>query len=207
MRFLPSLACCLTVGLALASPVAYTAVAQGTSPASVTLAPGARVRVTRTRGGRRVARLVAVTAETLTVQWARKGSEVGVRDRPYGDTLSVATADIERLDVSAGQRRRTWHGLRIGLLAGTGVGARAAVGVYRAYTKDDEAFFGVSRGEAAAGVVAAGGVLGACFGGVSGAQPREHWREVTAGSARGRVGFTIPQAGRGGVALAVALAF
>jgi hypothetical protein len=207
MRFLPSLACCLTVGLALASPVVFIAAAQGAPAASVTLTPGARVRLTRTRGGRRVARLVAVTAETLTVQWARKSSEVGVRDRPYGDTVAVATAAIQRLDVSAGQRRRTWHGVRIGLLAGAGVGALAAVGVYRKYQKTDDAFFGVSRGEAAAGVVAAGGVLGAYFGGVSGAAPREHWREVTPTIVRGRVGFAIPRAGRGGVGLALALAF
>ena len=154
--------------LLLARPDAL--VSQAAAPAS-RVAPGARVRITRTGEKPRVAIAVAHTADTLLVRWPE-----------FANDVALPLAEISRLDVSTGRHRNVVKGMVLGT---AGVGALgAALGAISYQPCESTAFMGCflapeSRGDAAlvGGVV--GGALGFVVGSLAGLVRHESWKRVS----------------------------
>jgi hypothetical protein len=136
MRALRGLALCLTAGLAPACVIAPPVVAQG-GLGTAALKPGARVRVTEVRRARWTARVVALRPDTLTVQWERRRNGAERFMSQYGDTVALALASVERLEVSGGEHREVGRGMGLGLVLGALAGG--VVGASRNETRNASA--------------------------------------------------------------------
>ena len=164
-----------------------TAAAQVVQPRS-----GDRVRVTAMSSGlqNRAARVLDVRRDTLVLQLAP------------AETLAVALAGVNRLDVSTGRRRYTMRGATIGSLIGV------TSGVVIGFASGDDppdAFWQTSAGEKAAIAGVGLGVVGLVIGGVVGALTvADRWTAVPLGTATVNPRL---EAGRGGARLGVAVSF
>ena len=130
---------------------ALLAIACVTPPALAEVPLGRRARVRTAAGATHTGLLVAIDDGTLRIE-------------TEGGMLTLAAADVRKLQVYTGSRRRTNEGLLAGALAwGAIVGLMAAVS-----TLDES---GVGEPLFVAGVVTAGGLVGRRF-------EKECWREV-----------------------------
>ena len=190
-----------TVLLLSAAPAAAQRPAADTLPLA-----GARVRVSAPPSRRAVGTVLAYRGDTLLLQrptWS--GAE----------TTSVRLADVRRLEVSVGKRRRMFNGALLGLSAGGAAGALLGAVSYsdkpsRCYREGAEVpcfvnlDFGRGFSAMAGGVV--GGAAGLVTGLLVGARRVDRWEEVEL--ARRTSGLRIiPPTGRSGIGLAVAGAF
>lgn len=148
----------------LAAPLA--AAAQSLQPVPA----GTRVRVTAPTVHREVATVAAFTTDTIFV----------APERAPGDTVAIPLDHLQRLEVSAGRKRDTWHGAGIGALAGAVAGAVVGVATYRSCEGSgrlgcfDLGPIGSASAMAVLGA-AAGGVVGGIIGST---RVSEHWRRI-----------------------------
>ena len=154
--------------LALALP--GTLVAQSASPGA-TLAPGARVRITRQGATPLVATVVSRSRDTLVVRWPEATGPVAL---PF--------AGMTRLEVSTGRHRRVLKGMGFGAAIGLAAGSIAGAVSYKPC--DTTQPFGCflapeSRGQATAEGGLVGGVLGLVVGALVGIPVREGWQRVS----------------------------
>ena len=136
-----------------------------------TFAAGARLRISAPALGDapRLAQVVASTSDTLVVRPAD------------GDfTVTVAIAEVTRIEVSTGRRPRKKRFALIGLAAGSAIGAVVGAASYSDPCVKEPAicagwFYETQRGDAVAGAFG-GGILGAIGGAVLGqVWQRETW--------------------------------
>jgi hypothetical protein len=179
--------------LALAYPA--TLVAQA-APTAATLAPGARVRVTTSGSGRQIGTVVAHRGDTLLVRWPE-----------FANAVAVPLDGVSRLEVSTGRHRRVVKGLMLGTAIGGVTGVLIGAASYEPC--DSTEFMGcflgpTSRGESAAVVGVAGGVLGLVVGSLAGLARHERWKPVSLGERR--VAFAVTPRAHG-TRLGVSLQF
>ena len=118
------------------------------------------------------AQVAAVVAQQADTLW--------IRPLPRGETLSITTRELTRLEVSRGRRGHALYGAGIGLVAGAAITG----GLSYAFPSDPEdCFLCGSRSFDTATGAAAGGILGALAGALVGANQRtEQWRLLVVGS-------------------------
>jgi len=185
------------LSLASAAPLGAQ---QSASVAITGVSAGARIRIATRDAQPFVGMLMRRTADTLVVEL------------PSGATLTIPEANVTRLDVSGGVRRRTWQGAGIGLIAGAGIGAAVGLATYHRTDCIDSAIAqglvcplidDVSRQTTvfvdAALIGTAGTILGALIGHVG----HESWIPVSVTEPR-RVGVLVG-VGRGSGRLGIAL--
>ena len=150
------------------------------------LTPGARVRISYPGSDPRVGTLVALTADTVAMQWA---------DRT--DTARFARAGMSRLAVSRGIRERDrGTGARVGFAVGAGLGVLVGVVSNKPNPQCggsrtcDNSINGLAT---AIGATLAGGV-GALMGAVT-ARTTEKWEDVRL--AQPRLNLVAPGKGHG----------
>lgn len=174
----------LFLGMFLLAPLAHLAAQE-----SLTLAPGARVRVSIRQQGRQTGSLVALKADTLIVK-AEK------RTAPSAILLS----SITKLEFSKGHKRSAGKGAGLGFLIGAGVGVIAgtiAAQSYSGYDTETDWYWYQTAPVFGGGC----GILGALVGGFVGADA-ERWEPVPL-----PVRLSVaPQRG-GGVRLAASFSF
>lgn len=179
--------------LALAHPA--TLVCQA-APTAATLAPGARVRITRAGSEPQVATVVAHQGDTLLVRWPQ-----------FTNAVAVPFAAISRLEVSTGRHRRVLKGMFLGTAAGGATGALVGAASYEPC--DSTEFMGCflapeNRMQSAVFGGAVGGTLGLVVGSLAGLARHEQWKSVALDERRIAVAVT-PRAH--GTRLGVSLRF
>jgi hypothetical protein len=92
----------LALTIAVTASVAGELSAQAVPPASIDLAPGARVRVTVPGMGRFVGTLPQATNDSLRIELAS------------GSSITLPASRLTRLELSAGVQRHGWKGAGIG---------------------------------------------------------------------------------------------
>ncbi|MEO6526078.1 MAG: hypothetical protein ABIP93_05595 [Gemmatimonadaceae bacterium] len=146
------------------------------------LTPGARVRVTYPGENARIGSLIALTADTVTVQWSNSA-----------DTARMARERVTRFDVSRGMRPSD-RGSRakVGLIVGMGsvllIAKASGAADHGGDLGDLAEGLAVGMGALMAGGV--GALIGAATGG-----PSERWEEVPL--AQPRVAVVLPALGHG----------
>jgi hypothetical protein len=158
--------------------VPQTLAAQDTAAAPLP-APGTRVRVTAPALRRPITgTLLDVSADSLRLR----------RDI-HGDTVSVATASLSALEVSAGRRTHRLRDSGIGFLAGAGIGAVVGLATYRKSDCSASCLdFGPGFDAVAGGIVF--GAAGVVIGFLTGTFPKEVWVPASSASPqRLRVGI------------------
>jgi hypothetical protein len=176
----------LLAALLLALPAAPHSLAAQDATQAWLLTPGARVRVTYPGSEGRVGTLVALTADTVELQWA---------DRT--DTARFARAGMSRLAVSRGVQHRDRAGsARTGFLIGAGIGV--LVGVTDSGSEPGCAGSEACNDAITGLVTVIGatmfGTVGALIGAVS-ARTTEKWETIRL--AQPRLNVVMPSAGRG----------
>ena len=183
------------VSVVLVIALAGTASAQEPGSVPPEVQPGARIRVSGPNIGRATGRVISAGGDSLAL----------VRDRS-GDTLRLASHEIQSLDLSVGRHKRRWTGAGLGFLGGAAVGTVVGLATYEK-PKDcsGTALCDLGSGfDAAFGAVlfgAAGGITGAFVG----AGRADDWKPLPLAS---RTSLEIrPWRARGGAALALSFRF
>lgn len=177
---------------ALLTAAAFALIPLGTvSPQAVQPKSGDRIRITAPPSAldNRTARVLSARSDSLLLQVAPS------------ETLSVALADVTRLEVSTGRRRYTLRGAGIGTLIGVASGALIGY----ASGDDEPGFFALTKGDkaviASVGLGVAGLVVGTLVGALT---VSDRWTSVPLG---GAVATPSVQIGRGGARLGLAVSF
>jgi hypothetical protein len=151
------------------------------------LAPGTPVRLTSSLvAGRVSGRLLQSDARALQLLPQR------------GGPVRVPLDSLKVLEVSYVQRRHTRKGLAAGLVAGVLIGALAEVDDRRCHDENQVVF--CSRGEALAGGLMGGALMGA---GIGALVKTDHWQPIAIDRLRVGLAPLRPTAGRGGLTLAL----
>jgi hypothetical protein len=168
--------------------------------ASVTVAPGSRIRVATPATGRIVGTLLSATSDSLHLEVVN------------GSSIAFPVASVSQLELSAGVRRNGWKGAGIGLLAGAGVGGVIGLATYRR-TECDEPVLELfvcsfidqtSRNVTVVADAALAGTVGAVVGALIGHVGRESWVRVPLARDGVRVGLATTTVGsRRGIGIGV----
>jgi len=130
-------------------------------------APGSRVRIVGADQ-----RAIAVGA------FVRLAGDTVVLTDAAGSAKGLTLQDGRRLDISLGLRRRTFHGIGVGLAVGAGLGAMVGAATYQRSTCDPNCFAPDSRAFNAAAMAVVFSVPGMVIGGLVGSRNREWWEPV-----------------------------
>jgi hypothetical protein len=164
---------------------------RGQTPGQSPLRPGAHIRLRSSVPRDTAWRLGSlVSADGDSVRWV-----------PWhqADTLSVATTNLERWEVSRGRRRHVLHGLAHGFLVGVVTGG--VIGY--ASGGNNDSFIVSGRGGTAVALGAVLGVAGAATGALFGIVKTDDWVRMPSH----RASLSVTTVRNRGIALSVAIRF